>query len=249
MKKILLSIAVMSISIVSMAQDVTVETILDNYFEAIGGRDAWNQLEGHVLKATANQQGMEIPLEIYSMKDGRSITNISVMGMELSQGAFDGEVSWGTNFMSMQPELSDDETTENAKRGSGDYPDPFLNYADKGYSVELMENETIDGIECFKLKLTKKPMLADGEEIDNIGYYFFDTENFVRVYQEQEIMTGEMKGEVAVTTFSDYQEVEGLMFPFSISQGMKDGESQPLEITEIELNPEVADDFFSFPEE
>ena len=58
-----------------------------------------------------------------------------------------------------------------------------------------------------------------------------------------------MKGEVAVTTLSDYQEVEGLMFPFSISQGMKDGESQPLEITEIELNPEVDEDFFSFPGE
>ena len=75
MKKILLSIAVMSISIVSMAQDVTVETILDNYFEAIGGRDAWNELEGHVMKASVDNQGMEIPLEIYAFSKDKIWVN------------------------------------------------------------------------------------------------------------------------------------------------------------------------------
>lgn len=249
MKKILLSIAVMSISLVSMAQDVTVETIIDTYFENIGGKEAWSELEGHKLVATVDMQGMSIPLEIYALKDGRSITKISAMGMELAQGAFDGEVSWGTNFASMQPELSDDETTENVKRESGDYPDPFLSYKDKGYSVELLGKETIDGLECYKVKLTKKPMLADGEDIENTSYYFFDTENFVVIQHEQEIMSGEMKGEISVTTLSDYQEVDGLMFPFSITQGMKDGQSQSIEVTEVELNPEVEDEIFEFPGE
>ncbi len=247
MKKILFSIAMVSISILGMAQDATVETILDNYFENTGGREAWSELKGHKLTASVEMQGMTIPLEIYAMKDGRTITKVSVMGMDLSQDAFDGEVSWGTNFMSMEPELSDEETTENIKRDIGDYPNPFLDYEDKGYSVELMGKESIDGMECYKLKLTKKPILVDGEDVENVSYYFFDTENFVVVQQESEMVTGEMKGEISVTMLSDYQEVDGLMFPFSISQGVKDGESQAIEIIEIELNPEVEDEMFQFP--
>ncbi|MFT5859952.1 MAG: outer membrane lipoprotein-sorting protein [Flavobacteriaceae bacterium] len=249
MKKILLSIAVMSISAMSMAQDATVESILDTYFENTGGRDAWNALEGYKMTAGVSMQGMDIPLEIYSMKDGRAITTFSVMGMDLAQDAFDGEVAWGTNFQSMSAEKSDSEQTENVKRESKDYPDPFLNYEENGYSVELMENENVDGIDCFVLKLTKGTTLVDEEEMENISYFYFDTENYVPVQIKQEMLSGEMAGEMSVTTFSDYQEVDGLYFPFSITQGLEDGEGQTVEITEVELNPEVEDSLFAFPGE
>jgi len=45
---------------------------------------------------------------------------------------------------------------------------------------------------------------------------------------------------------SDYQEVDGMYFPFSLTQGLKGGESQPLIIMSIELNPEVNDGAFTF---
>jgi outer membrane lipoprotein-sorting protein len=249
MKKILLSLAVLTLTATSYAQDdATVESILDTYFENIGGRKAWSKLEGHKITAEVDYGGMTIPLEIYAMKDGRTITKVSVMGMELYQGAFDGEVSWGTNQMSMQPEKSDAEETENTLRDSKDYPDPFLNYEDHGYSVELMGEDIVEGVECYKLKLIKTPSVVNGEEVEKVQVYFFDKENFVPVQIEEEITSGEMKGETAVTLFSDYQEVDGLYFPFSITQKLKDGEGQTVEFTAIELNPEVEDSLFHFPE-
>jgi len=54
---------------------------------------------------------------------------------------------------------------------------------------------------------------------------------------------------ISETKMSDYQEVEGLYFPFSISQGVKDGQSQPITLDKIELNPQVDDSEFKFPEE
>ena len=249
MKKILLSIAVMTVSAMSMAQDETVESILDTYYDKIGGRGAWNELEGHKMTAGVSMQGMDIPLEIYAMKDGRTITKFSVMGMDGTQGAFDGEVAWGTNFQSMSAEKLDAEQTENTKRESKDYPDPFLNFEENGYSVELMENDNVDGIECFVLKLTKGTALVDGREMENISYYYFDAENYVPVQMKQEMLSGEMAGEMVVTTFSDYQEVGGLYFAFSTTQGLEDGEGQTYEIKEVELNPEVEDDLFTYPGE
>lgn len=249
MKKFLVSAAILTTSLFSYAQEVTVDEILDTYFENIGGKEAWGELQGHKMSAEVEAQGMTIPVEVYAMKDGKTITKISVQGMDMAQGAYDGEVSWSTNFMSMKPEMSDAETTENTKRNSKDYPDPFFNYEENGYKVELLGEENIDGVDCFKLQLTKGTMLVDGEEKDNIAYYFFDKENYIPVMIEQEIMSGPMAGQKAITEFSDYQEVEGLYFPFSVTQKTESGDGQTIEFDEVELNPEVEEGFFSFPGE
>ncbi len=50
-------------------------------------------------------------------------------------------------------------------------------------------------------------------------------------------------------TFSDYQEVEGLYMPFTMSQGVKGQGGQPVTMDSIELNPEVSDSDFAFPAE
>ena len=56
------------------------------------------------------------------------------------------------------------------------------------------------------------------------------------------------KGMTSFTTMSDYQEIEGLYFPFSMSQGVKGQPGAPMTIESIELNPEVAEGAFAFPE-
>ena len=58
-----------------------------------------------------------------------------------------------------------------------------------------------------------------------------------------------MKGKIGVTTFSDYQEVDGLYFAFSMGQGIKDMGTQAINFDSIELNPEVDNTIFKFPEE
>lgn len=225
----------------------TADEIIDTYFENTGGVDNWNAITSMRSKATIIQDGMEFPLTIINMKDGRQLVQFEVQGKVLTQ-AFDGEVAWGHNFMTMEPEKSDAEATENMKREARDFPDPFLNYKDKGYAIELMGTETVEGVECFKIKLTKKPQLVDGQEVDNLSFFFFDTENFVPIVVETEIKTGQMKGNISRGTFSDYDEVEGLYFPFSITEGIKDMGAQTINFISFELNPEIDDAIFKFPE-
>lgn len=247
MKKILLVMFTLFFAAQINAQ--TADEILDNYFENIGGRDAMDGLSGIKMMAKVSQGGMEIPIEIVQLKDGRQYTKFQLQGIEFFQGVFDGETLWNSNFQTQKAEKADAETTENMKRNIGAFPDPFLNYADKGYSVELLGTETVEGTETFKLKLTQKPVLVDGEEMENITFYYFDSENFVPIMVEKEMMAGPMKGNISVSRMSDYQEVEGLYFPFSLSQGVKGGGSQPLMIESISLNPEVEETMFKFPEE
>lgn len=246
--KVLVAALTLLISVSSFAQ-TTADEIIDNYFEAIGGKDAFRALKGQKMTAEVDAQGMSIPLEIYVMADGKQITKLEVMGMSMSQDAFDGTDAWSTNFMTQSAEKADAEESENKKRAVGEYPSPLLDYADKGFSVELMEDEVVDGVDCFKLKVTKKPMLADGEEVDNIEYYYFDQETFVPIKTESEITSGPQKGAVVITLYSDYQEVEGMYFPFSMTFKTEDSEGQLIEFDSIELNPDVDDSFFAFPTE
>lgn len=248
MKK-LKSIILLSMFTVSLsfAQDVTVDEILANYFENTGGLDAWTALEGMKMSAKVSQGGMEFPVEIVNLADGRQYVSFEFQGMTIKQGVFDGESMWSTNFQSMKPEKASAEDSGNMKLESNDFPDPFINYKEKGYTVELIGTEEIEGTETYKVKLVQEPMTIDGKEVEDVSFYFFDAESFIPILRESEIHSGPMAGKIEQVMSSDFQEVDGLYFPFSISQGIKDGQSQPIVLDAIELNPTVEDSAFAFP--
>ena len=225
----------------------TAEEIISNYFENTGGIDNWNKLEGIKMSASMNQGGMEIPLEIYQFKDGRQMQVVNFQGKKIKQGVYDGERLWSHNFLTMEAEESDAEATANFKLELNDFPDSFFDYKNKGYLVELLGIETFDGTDTFKIKLVKEPLTIDGEKVDNISFYYFDMENFVPIAMQSEITSGEAKGMISEVTFSDYQEIGGLYFPFSMTQGVKDQPGVPISMSEIVLNPKVDDLEFKFP--
>lgn len=249
MKTLKITIALIVFALAVPVQAQTADEILENYFENTGGLDAWKSLQGIKMTAKVNQGGMEIPLEIYNLKDGRQMTKITFQGKEIKQGVFDGETLWSHNFMTMKAEKSDAELTANFKLNTNDFPDAFIDYKEKGYTVELLGKETIDGAETFKIKLVKEPLTIDGNPQDDISYYFFDVDNFVPIAVQSEIKSGPAKGQISEVTMSDYQEVDGMYFPFSMTQGVKDGQGQPITIVSIELNPTVDDAEFTFPKE
>lgn len=237
----------MATTMIASAQ--TADEILDNYFENIGGKEKLKSLEGIKMMAKVNQQGMEIPLEIIQLKDGRQMSIVTFQGKQIKQGVYDGETLWSHNFMTMKAEKSEAEATENFKLNTNDFPDSFLDYKEKGYTVELMGNEIIDGTETFKIKLVREPLTVDGNKEEDVSYYFFDMDNFVPIAVQSEIKSGQAKGMTQEITMSDYQEVDGIYFPFAMTQGLKDGPSNPMTIESIELNPTIEEGFFIFPEE
>ncbi|QSE96578.1 outer membrane lipoprotein-sorting protein [Fulvivirga lutea] len=247
MKKI--TLFVIGLFVAGMATAQTANEIVDGYIEATGGYEAWDNIKNLKIKAKVNQGGLEIPIEVVNMKDGRQYTKFTVQGNDFMQGVFDGETLWSTNFQSTKPEKADAESTANQKLEANDFPSDLFNYEDKGYTLELEGEETIEGTEAYKLKLTKEPITVDGEEVEDVVYFFFDKESNVLLAQEESIVRGPQKGAIAQTVFSDYDEVEGVYFPFSISQGIKGVGMQPLIIDSIEANVEIDETMFAFPEE
>ena len=227
----------------------TVDEIISNYFENTGGVENWEKIEGIKMNAKVNQGGMEIPIEIVQLKNGKMMTTINFQGQSIKQGVFDGEVLWSTNFMTQKAEKSDEETTNMVKNEMNQFPDPFLNYKEKGFTAELMGTETVDGAETFKIKLTTTPNIIEGKEVPSISYYFFDNENFVPIQVQEEIMEGPGKGMISEVKMSDYQEAGGIYMPYSMTQGVKGQPGAPITMDSIEINPTIDDSEFTFPEE
>ena len=224
----------------------TAEEIINQFQQAIGG-EKWNNVTGLRMNANVEQGGMKIPVEVVMLKDGRMYTEITLMGNTMIMQAYDGTTVWTTNFMSMEPEKAPSDESENAKRAAKEFPNALVNYKALGYTPTLLGSETIDGTACHKIKLEKKTIMAEGKEVPNIEYYYIDKENNVPILTETEIQTGEMKGKISQTKYSDYQEVDGVMIAFSNTSGIKDGMSQTIQYDKVEVNPKVEETKFSFP--
>ena len=152
--------------------------------------------------------------------------------------------------MTQKAEKSDEESTNMVKNEMNEFPDPFLNYKEKGFTAELVGTETVDGSETFKIKLTTTTNIIEGKEVPNIAYYFFDNENFAPIQVHEEVPLGAGRGIITKETkYSDYQEAGGIYMPFSSTEGVKGQPGQPITYEKIEINPIVDDSEFAFPEE
>jgi len=233
MKNLFKTLVMSFVFVVANAQ--TADEVVNKYIETIGGKQKLEALTSTKMEMAVNYQGMEIPVTVSSAKDGKMLVKVNFMGKEMTQVAFDGEMGWSTNMMTMKAEKMPSETLENMKISVGkDFPDPFLNYKDKGYTTEYLGKETKEGTECHKIKLTKLPMTVNGQKVENVSFYYFDTENNVPVMTESEIQEGPMKGQMSTSKFSNYQEVEGIYYPFTLSQG-----GQEMTMKKITLNETI----------
>lgn len=223
------------------------DEIINTYLENIGGVEALSSVESMKSTGVAKTQGMALPIVMYQKAPGKQRMDFSFQGQTITQMAFDGETGWGMNMMTMAPEKWEQEQS-NIVKSMMDFPEVFLNYADKGYQVSLEGEETIDGTECFKIKLTRNPITVDGEEEENFSYYFFDKESNVPIMQQEFVKYGPGKGMSSETFLSDYDEVEGVYYPHTITQKVNGQTAADITLEKIEVNIEIDETTFAFPE-
>ncbi len=251
MKKQFFILASLLLSAATFVQaQMTAEEIVSTYLENIGGAEQLAEIETMVIIGNTQAQGMEFPMTMYQTADGAQRMDMTFQGKEMTQMAFDGEEGWGINFMTGKPEKMDAEQSKMIAAQTEDFPDAFLNYKEKGYTVELVdENADVEGTPAYKVKLTRKPMTVEGEEVENFAYYYFDKDAFIPIMQEEFAKAGPAKGQASQTFTSDYQEVSGIYMPFSISQKMNGATVFSMAIEEIKVNEELDDELFEFPED
>lgn len=220
----------------------TAEQVIATYLEKSGGTDKWNDLKATKMSAVVVVEGMEIPLEIYSTKTGKQAIMIEFAGEKITQFAFDGEILWTTDLISLEAEKGGAEVTENMKLNIKDFPNPFLNYKEKGYTAELTGKETVGRVTSYIVQLNQEPILINGEEQENISIYHFNSNTFLPVKIQTKIILNGVSSIINESLLENYKKVNGLYFPFTIIEG-----GQEIKILKVELNPKIDPGIFAFP--
>lgn len=226
----------------------TVDDILNKYYENSGGKALWDSLKSVRMKGQVSVQGMEIPVTIVQTAAGQQKVSIKFQGQEITQVAFDGEKGWSTDFMTQKAEKMSPEVNANTRQQVLDFPDAFHNYRAKGYLAQLEGNELIEGREALKLKLTKKPVKIDGQEQENVVYYFLDPENYLPIAMRNTSLGGQTKGASVETLLDDYRQVQGLLFPFSSKISYNGQPGETIQLESVETNVAIDPKMFAFPE-
>lgn len=109
-----------------------------------------------------------------------------------------------------------------------DFDGPLVDYKEKGNTVEFLGHDVVDGDDALRLKVT----LKDGD----ILYYYLDPDTYLEIRKEvQEFIRGSMRE--SVTEMGSYKPVAGVMYPYSISQGLKaNPTAQTTTVEKIEVN-------------
>ena len=174
-------------------EGVTVETVYDQYIEAIGGREAVENVNSVMMKGKATVQGMSIDMTVKRTQDGKSLMEMTMGGNVLNKVVFDGKDGY-TMARGQKMEMSDKQIEEQ-KQSAGLFPE-----LDVDEDHELVSIVPVDGEDAYVVKT--------GE--DSKAYYSVDSG--LKIMNETTVKQGG-KEVTNKGKFKEYQEVKGIKMP------------------------------------
>jgi hypothetical protein len=154
--------------------------------------------------------------------------------------AYDGKTGWQINPFGGRKDaelLSEDDLKSLME--DADIDGQLVNYKEKGHKAELIGHDSVEGTDCYKVRLA----LKDG----TVRYYYLDTDSFLELKVETQRT---IRGTVQETEmyFGDYEEVNGIYFSFAFEGGEKgDPNRAKFSIDKVEINVPLDDARFSMP--
>jgi len=237
-RKTMLMFALLALA-APFAQAATLDEVLAKHFEAQGGLEKLKAVKSmRVTGKMAVGPGMEAPFTMERTRPNKQRLEFTFSGMTGIQ-ASDGEKPWMVMpFMGKKdPEAIPAEDAQEML--DDDFDGPLVDWKSKGNTVELLANESVEGADCFKLKLTKKNGKVETHWIDSETYLMLKSE------AKRKVRGTEVEAE---SYFSDYKDVEGMLMAHTMEQGAKgQPQRQKMMFEKIELNVPLDDARFKMP--
>lgn len=208
----------------------TVDEIIAKHLTALGGKEKLLSINTIKMLGSMNIQGTDVSLTLTKQNNVGSRTDIEVMGTSNYQIV---TAAKGTVFMPVQG-MTDPQTmpADQLKVGQTqlDLQSPFINYKEKGSTVELDGTEKMGDEENYKLKVTYKNGLVT-------TFFIGAKNNMLNKSRGKRTINGETKD--METTYSDYKKnADGFMFAYAISGPTGDITFDKIE-TNIKVDPSI----------
>ena len=214
----------------AIPEGMTALDVVDNYIEAIGGKDMLLNVNTLVSNMDVTIPGAPFkPMAISKQMMPNKISfemkaNMGGQTMSLMKRNFSGE----KGYMEQQGQkmlMSEEEIME-AKNVEGIFEE--LYYSDD--QTELLSINSIDGEDVYKIKVVKN-------EKTSYRYYSVESGYLISIEEEDE------NKNISSTKYGDYRSVNGIMRPYFM-QVNAGGQNLEFNTTEVMVNTELKDSDF-----
>lgn len=213
------------------AGDMTAQNVIDQYLDAIGGKDKLAAVKDITIEMEASIQGQTMTTTMVKKAPAKMKVEVAMMGSVIQEVIFDG--SAGSMNMMGQAQKIEGDAAAGIKSQAAIFPELLF---DADTEMELKGIEELNGQQVYVLQLKT----ASGGSQTN--YYAVDTGLKLRT-----IATEQAQGQTVNTTvdFLDYQEKDNILFPM-IQKTSGGPMPFPIEmkVQSVEVNTNVPDDLF-----
>lgn len=237
-----LVMAILFVAVVN-ASAITVDELIAKNIEARGGLEKLRAIQS--LRETGRLEfgggGFSAKMSFLVLAKRPEMLRTEAIFQGLTAvNAYDGTVGWMIfPFRGrLDPEkLSADQVKQ--LKLSADIDGPLVDYKAKGNTVEYLGTEDVDGTDAHRLKVTLKT--------GDVRYIYLDPDYYLEIrYLDQRRIRGSLEEEE--TDLGNYEQVNGVFFPFSIETGGKgQPKTQKITIDKVEVNVDLDDNLFHFP--
>lgn len=213
----------------------TVDDIIAKNLAAKGGLERMKAVQ--TLKQTSHVtipgQG-EMTLITYGKRPNLTRQEV-VMAGRMTIGAFDGQTAWQVDPLRgiTTPAVLSGPAAD-AIREQSDFDGPLVDYKAKGYTIELVGTENVSDRKAYHLRLTSKDR--------RVQHCYVDVATGLETRTVAESPMGSIESEL-----SDYRDVEGLKWAFSVRTSVAGIEQGTMRVDKVELNAKFDDAIFRMP--
>ena len=212
------------------AQAQTADEIINKHIEARGGIEKLRALQSMIMQGTMVQVNGKVEMKYYFVQGKATKLEFASAG----QSGYTIMTEKGTwifnpfNGINSEVEYTEDQLKD--VKSKLDFQGPLVDYKTKGNTVEYLGKENSQGLEYYKLKLTR----ANGKT----ETYYLDKNYLIAKLVSTQIVQ-ETESEVT-TEYSDYRKTpEGYVISFKVvDRGLATS------FDKVEINPKIDESIF-----
>jgi hypothetical protein len=217
----------------------TVDEVISKNVQAHGGAEKLKSVKSLRTTAKFSQGSFRADFRQENKRADKVREEIIIQGLAQVQ-AYDGKMGWQISPFGgrKDPELLSQDDSKSLVVDA-DFDGPLMEYKEKGHKAELVGHDSVEGTDCFKIKLSMK----NGD----VRFYYLDADSFLELKLEiQTTIRGALQENEVY--YGDYEQVNGIYYPFAVEQAQKGSSSRAqISVEKIEQNVPLEDAHFSMP--
>lgn len=235
-------VALLMVLAAPVALGYSAEELAAKNIEAKGGGDKLHAIQSVRLSGKLIVGGGALQFDYVTLiKRPQSVRyEAKLQGLTQVQ-AFDGSQAWQINpFQGRKdPEKLSADDAKGMAEDAADVVGPLVDYREKGYRLESLGTEDVDGTEAYKLRLTR----PNGD----LMYVYLDPDYFLEIRTLSRRIEHGVPSET-ITDYGDYEKVNGIYLALSQESGPKgSSDRQKVQFDTAEFNVAMDDAEFHFP--